>query len=342
MRKFRKIAVALILALGVAACSQAPADDRLVADIKAKYFSDPQLKSAGLQVTSQRGEVTLSGEVPSEAARYQAFKLALDTTGVKKVNDQMTVRLADAVPPSPESKPEPAPAPKKRAVAASRPRASAPVQQEPPPPPPQPVQTSPPPAAEPPKPTEPEPPKPRKVEIPVGTTLAVRLIDPIDTEVNQTGETFRASLDAPVHIDGEEAIPQGADVRVRIAEARSAGRMAGRAEVRLELAWLEFQGRRYTLNTNQYEQVGRSEGKRTATTIGATTAVGAVIGAIAGGGKGAAIGAAAGAGAGTAASAATKGKQIKLASETLLEFRLESPFTVVVMPGETRPRFSRP
>jgi hypothetical protein len=333
-----QLVVLLAAVLLVAGCASGPNDERLVSDIKAKFYSDPQLKTASLQVTSQQGEVTLSGEVPSEAARYQAFKIALDTPGVKKVNDQMTVKLAEvAPPPQPEPTPEPPPAPKKRAVAASKPRVS------PPPPAPEPepeppAQTAQQPA---PKPAEPEPLKPRIVEIPVGTSLAVRLIDPIDTEVNQTGETFRASLDAPIVIDGEEVVPQGADVRVRIAEARAAGRMTGRAEVRLELAWLEFQGRRYTLNTNQYEQVGRSEGKRTAATIGGTTAAGAIIGAIAGGGKGAAIGAAAGAGAGTAASAATKGKQIKIASEALLDFRLESPLTVV-MPGESKVRSSRP
>ena len=62
--------------------------------------------------------------------------------------------------------------------------------------------------------------------------------------------------------------------------------------------------------------------------IGGGAAAGAVIGAIAGGGKGAAIGAAAGAGAGTGVQALTKGEQIKLPSETLLEFQLKAPLTV--------------
>jgi len=50
---------------------------------------------------------------------------------------------------------------------------------------------------------------------------------------------------------------------------------------------------------------------------------------LAGGGKGAAIGAAAGAGVGGGVQAATKGQQIKLPSETVLNFTLQQAITVV-------------
>jgi hypothetical protein len=63
--------------------------------------------------------------------------------------------------------------------------------------------------------------------------------------------------------------------------------------------------------------------------VGGGAALGAIIGGLAGGGKGAAIGATVGAGAGTGVSAATKGQQIKLPSETVLNFQLQSPVTVV-------------
>ena len=58
--------------------------------------------------------------------------------------------------------------------------------------------------------------------------------------------------------------------------------------------------------------------------------LGALIGGIAGGGKGAAIGAGAGAAAGTTVSAATKGKQVSVPSESLLEFRLQQPASLPV------------
>ncbi|MCL5289039.1 MAG: hypothetical protein M1453_13730, partial [Acidobacteria bacterium] len=180
---------------------------------------------------------------------------------------------------------------------------------------------------------------PVKVEIPVGTTLAVRMIDSIDSGVNRTGETFRAALDAPVMIDGEEVVPTGSDVSIRLAEAKTAGKFAGRSELRLEISWFEFQGRRYSVDSSTYEQVGSSRGKNTATKVGAGAAIGAVIGAIAGGGKGAAIGATVGAGAGAGAQVFTKGQQIKVPSETRIDFILDQAIVVTYLPGENaKPR----
>jgi len=157
----------------------------------------------------------------------------------------------------------------------------------------------------------------------------VRLIDPIDTEHSQAGDTFRATLKEPIMVDDEVVIPMGADVEGRIAELRSAGHFSGQSELALELARLTVNGKTYSISTDQWTKEGTSRGKRTAATVGGGAAVGAIIGAIAGGGKGAAIGAAAGAGAGTGVQAITKGQQIKLAAETPLLFRLESPLSVI-------------
>jgi hypothetical protein len=338
MRKTSVVLVVLLAAfLVTAGCSTGPSDEAIATDIKARMFSDAQLKTANVQVTSKNGEVTLTGEVPSEAARYAAFKLAADTKGVVKVNDQLTVQVAQAVEPPAPAAPEPAPAPVKRVakrapayVAKSEP---APAQSTA-------AASMPAPAAAMPPPPPPEP-KPVKVEIPVGTTLAIRMIDAIDSEVNRTGETFRASLDSPVSVEGDEIIPAGTDVSVRLAEAKTAGKFAGRSELRLEISWFEFQGRRYTVDSSTYEQVGSSRGKNTAAKVGGGAAIGAVIGAIAGGGKGAAIGATVGAGAGGAAQVFTKGQQIKVPSETRIDFRLDQPVVVTYMPGQsTKPRRS--
>ena len=84
------------------------------------------------------------------------------------------------------------------------------------------------------------------------------------------------------------------------------------------------------METTDYLHQGGSRGKNTATKVGAGAAIGSIIGAIAGGGKGAAIGGAIGAGGGTAAQAATKGKQVELASETRIDFVLRVPFTATI------------
>ncbi len=337
MRRTSVVVVTLLAMLLVAAaCSTGPSDEAIATDIKSRMFSDEQLKNSNIQITAKNGEVTLSGEVPSDAARYAAFKLAAESKGVTKVHDQLTVQTAQALPPAPiMAEPTPAPTPKPASVKRPVKRASepAPVTSSVPPPPPPaqsaPVQAAPPPPAE---------PKPVKVEIPVGTTLAVRMIDGIDSEVNHTGETFRASLDSPITVEGDEVIPAGTDLTVRLTDAKSAGKFAGRSELRLELGWIEFQGRRYTLDSSTYEQVGSSRGKNTAAKVGGGAAVGAIIGAIAGGGKGAAIGATVGAGAGGAAQVFTKGQQIKVPSETRIDFRLDQPLVVSYMPGQTTTR----
>jgi len=318
------------MALGLAAgCSKGRSDQAIATDIKAKMFSDPQLKTANLDVAAQNGEITLIGEVPSDAARYQAFKIATETPGVTKVNDRMSVKLAEA-PPAPEAKPEPALAP---APVRKRPKRTAPTpaSTEAPPPPPPPAQTA---AA----PMPPPPPQPKQVEIPAGTSVTVRMIDSIDSQINHTGEIFHASLDAPLVVDNEIVVPTGTDVYVKLVEARSAGHISGRSELGLELVRMQFQGRSYVLASNEYQQVGASRGKRSAETIGAGAAIGAAIGAIAGGGKGAAIGAGVGAGSGTAVQVLTKGKQVKIPSETKLDFRLEQPVEVTYSPEKNRSR----
>ncbi len=327
------VALVAVLAFGLA-CSTARSDETIANDIKAKFFADTQLKATSLEVAVQNGQVTLSGEVPTDAARYQAFRLAADTQGVKKVEDRMSVKVVEVAPPPPELEPAPAPKPVRR----SRP---APVEKDPTPapPPPAPVAAAPAPA---PPPAEPEPPRPVEVEIVAGTPVVVRMIDGIDSEVNRTGEVFRASLDAPLMADGDVVVPEGADLFVKLVESKSAGRLAGRSELRLELIRLQFQGKSYPLISSTYEQVGTSRGKRTAATVGGGAAVGAIIGAIAGGGKGAAIGAAVGGAGGTAVQVLTKGQQIRVPSETRLEFRLEAPLEVTYMPeqnaGATRRR----
>jgi hypothetical protein len=57
-------------------------------------------------------------------------------------------------------------------------------------------------------------------------------------------------------------------------------------------------------------------------------AIGSIIGALAGGGKGAAIGAGTGAGVGAGSEIITKGDQVKIPSETLLDFNLQHSLTI--------------
>lgn len=182
------------------------------------------------------------------------------------------------------------------------------------------------------------PPAPKKLIIDQGTQLTIRLVDAIDSEKNQTGDTFHATLNAPLSSDGEEALAAGTDVTGHLVEVKSAGKFAGQSEVVLQLDAISAGGRTYNIQTDQYKKTGSSRGKNTAEKVGGGAAIGAIIGAIAGGGKGAAIGAAAGGGVGGGVQAATKSQQIKLPSETVLNFTLQAPVTVIQAPS---PNFDR-
>lgn len=358
--RHRTIVPVVALALAFAAgCAHKANDAALVTSIKAQMFSDPQLKNANVQVAAVNGEVTLSGSVPNDAAHLEAYKIASQTAGVARVNDKISVDealatpapdAAQAAPPAPEPPPDQAAeAPPKRVERTRHERArhtaSADQNSEsalntaPPSPQDQPANNPPnPPAAQPAPPAAaapaaPPPPQPQQVQIAAGSTITIRMIDSVDSSVNQPGEIFHASLDEPLISGDRVVVPKGADVYVRLVSAKSAGRMTGSSELRLALVKIEYQGESYPLVSSTYALNGSSRGKDTAKKVGAGAVLGTLIGAIAGGGKGAAIGAGVGAAAGGGYQAATHGKQVRIPSETRLDFQLEQPLTVTVQPA---------
>jgi hypothetical protein len=169
-----------------------------------------------------------------------------------------------------------------------------------------------------------------RVTVPTGTRLSIRTIDAIDSDRNRVGDKFAATLEQPLYVNDQLVAPKGTSVYGRLEEAKQAGQLAGKAQLRLSLTGIVINGQTYGLSTGDYELSGKSRTANTAAKVGGGAALGAVIGAIAGGGKGAAIGAGVGAGAGTAVQVATKGDQVHVPSETLLEFSLDQPVTVPV------------
>jgi hypothetical protein len=163
------------------------------------------------------------------------------------------------------------------------------------------------------------------VQIPTGSTIVVRMTDSVDSERSRLGETFRASVDEPVIVDGQTVIPRGADAVVKLVEDKQSGKFEGRTVLTLALHQVMVNGRMVDSTTADVSQASASRGARTAKVVGGTTALGAIIGALAGGGKGAAIGAASGAAVGGGAEVMTKGQQVKIPSETRLSFTLQQP-----------------
>jgi BON domain len=338
------LAVLLLLVIG-AGCNQSKAkpDAQITSEIQSKYSQDSGLQGKPLNIQAANGVVTLDGTVDNTVERDAAARLAASVDGVKTVVNNLQVGPPPPAAAAAEPTPAPAeqPRPKPRATRSRRkPVSEEPVAERTPEPAPvnnmasaAPV-TPPPPAP---------PPAPKKVTIPSGTTLAVRLVDAIDSERNQAGQTFKATLDSPLSVEGDVAIPAGYDVEGHIVDLKSAGKFAGQSLVVLQLDRIAVGSKYYTIQTDQYRKQGSSRGKNTAAKVGAGAAIGAIIGGLAGGGKGAGIGAAAGGGLGGGVQAATKGQQIKLASETVLNFTLQGPLTVTPSegPNPDRPRLER-
>jgi hypothetical protein len=161
-----------------------------------------------------------------------------------------------------------------------------------------------------------------------GQPLLVRMIDSVDSSKNHVGDVFHASLELDLNVNGVLVARKGSDVYGRLASSDEGGKFSGKSELQLELTRLVVDGRDYPLVSSDYNVQGKSRGADSAKKVGGGAALGAIIGGIAAGGKGAAIGAAAGGGAGAGVQILTKGQQVKVPSETLLEFRLQQPVTV--------------
>jgi BON domain len=322
--------ITLTLALG---CSKAPNDTQIASDIQSKINADSGLQGKQLAVQSDKGSVTLSGVVDNDAQRDAAARYASSEPGVKQVVNNLQIaastpaQVAEATPP-PAEEPKPVSHHQKKSRKRADDSASSlqQVAEQTPPPAPTPVSA---PAAPVAPVTPPPPPPPQKVTIPSGTALAVRLVDPIDSEKNQIGDTFHATLNNPITVNGDTVVPSGSDLQGHLVDVKSAGRFAGQSQVILQLDSIHSGGQIYNIQTDQYKKQGSSRGKNTAEKTGAGAGIGALIGALAGGGKGAAIGAAAGGGLGAGSQTISKSQQIKLPSETILNFTLQAPVTVV-------------
>lgn len=170
--------------------------------------------------------------------------------------------------------------------------------------------------------------KPANVTIPAGTRISVRTIDAIDSSTSLVGDRFEASLEEPLSIEGRVLVPEEALVYGRLTQAKESGTFAGRSQLRLELTGIVVNGKMVPVVTGDYQVNGKSRGASTAKRTLGGAALGAIIGAAADGGQGAAIGAGAGAGAGAGSEIITGGGQVKVPSETLLDFTLQQDVSI--------------
>jgi hypothetical protein len=170
--------------------------------------------------------------------------------------------------------------------------------------------------------------KPAYVIVPAGTRITVRTIDTIDSADSLAGDRFLASLEEPLMLEGHVVVARDVQVYGRRTRAKESGTFAGRSQLRMELTGIVVNGKLVSVVTGEYEVTGKSRGASTAKRTAGGAALGAIIGAVADGGQGAAIGAGAGATAGAASEIITGGDQVKVPSETLLDFTLQQDVSI--------------
>ncbi len=170
--------------------------------------------------------------------------------------------------------------------------------------------------------------EPKPLVVPAESVIVVVLDQTLSSKTSRSGDRFSATVESPIEVEGKVAIPKGARAEGVVREAKAAGRFKGASVLSLELASVTVNGKDHEIQTSAATMSRKGKGKRTAAMVGGGAAGGAAIGAVAGGGKGAAIGALIGAAAGTGGAGLTGNRDITLAAETTLDFKLLQPVTI--------------
>jgi hypothetical protein len=173
---------------------------------------------------------------------------------------------------------------------------------------------------------------PQGILLPIGTEIAIRTIDGIDSKNADLYKEYSASLDDPLVVDGVTVAPVNANAILRVTQAQSSG-ITRRASLSISLIAVTVNGKRVDVQTGAVDSKSGSQAKRTATGAAVGAGAGAAIGAMAGGAVGAGIGAGVGAAAGTAV-AVFKGKTVEIKPETRFTYKLTQPVAI----GKEAPR----
>lgn len=202
---------------------------------------------------------------------------------------------------------------------------AAPAPQEAPPPP----QSAPPPTAQAAPPPQPAQPLPAQLTLPAATVVPVRITGWLSSEQNKPGDTFSASLDQPLVVNGWVVARKGQTVIGSVTTVKKAGHFGSVSQLGIELTTLTLvDGQQVPLQSKQVQNSGRSTAGRDAATVGVPTGLGAAVGAAADGGYGAGLGAGLGAIIGLAGVMTSHGGATVVRPETLLSFQLASPVTI--------------
>lgn len=159
--------------------------------------------------------------------------------------------------------------------------------------------------------------------------LPVRIGQSLSSARNQPGDSFLATLTAPLVVDGWVIAERGARAEGRVVEIAQPGRVSGSSRLAIALVRISTSdGQNVRIRTEEFKKDGTASTGTDAAKIGGGAAIGAIIGALAGGGRGAAIGAGAGGALGAGDVLLTRGKAAEIPVETRVNFRVLDPVTI--------------
>ena len=165
-------------------------------------------------------------------------------------------------------------------------------------------------------------PKPVSI-IPAGTTLAIRIDQQISVKTSRAGDPFTGEVVDPVLADDNSVLlPKGTPVGGVVDVAHRRGHFKGRSLLELRLTSLTLNGTRQSLTTRDLARSKKGKGKRSAALIGGGAGLGMLVGGVASGGVGLVVGGLVGGGAGTAAAGLTGNRDVSVASEAIVHFKL--------------------
>jgi hypothetical protein len=322
------------------ASSSQRADSAIAEDINGKLMASSTLRPLDLGIWVHDGTATLTGTVPTQELRTEAETMVKSVSGVKTVEDKITIGTAPASAPGFSGQNGEGPG-------TGHPGDAHPGDAQGPPPPP-PAEygqnENEPPSGQYPQPQQsPGPPQPHAPEnyglhqpagtvtVEAGTPAYVMVMQPITSKHTKVGMPFHGILAQDIVVrNGVIAIPRGADISGTVVDARGPGKLKGRPHLALQLTGVNVSSTSYPLLSQVWTRGGPGKGGQSAANIGGSAAAGAIIGGAVGGGGTALLGGLLGGLGGAGLSSLSSGPQLYVPAESVLTFYLSAPVTVQV------------
>ena len=124
------------------------------------------------------------------------------------------------------------------------------------------------------------------VTIPAGTALSVTVLSTLGSNTSQVEDPVRGALAEPVVVSGHTALPKGTEITGTVTDAKSSGRVKGKASIAFRFERVRFDGENLPIQTARVTIEAAQKKGDDVKKGGVGAGLGAIVGGIAGGGTG--------------------------------------------------------